>query len=296
MIPRVSVVTIFLNAERYLVEAIDSVLEQDFPLIELLLVDDGSTDASTRIARDYAERYAPRIRYLEHPGHINRGMSASRNLGIHAAQGEFLAFLDADDVWTRSKISEQVAIMDAHPALGMVCGTVRYWESWAGGEDRMIETGHVRNVVVRPPEASLALYPLGSASAPCPSDILLRRDLVVALGGFEEHFTGMYEDQGFLAKLYLAAPVYFSDRVWLNYRQHLDSCVATVKRDGGYDQVRSYFLKWFESYIARQPDGDRRVKRAIRTALRPYRHPTYHRLAAIARNLRKFPALYLKRS
>jgi glycosyltransferase involved in cell wall biosynthesis len=287
--PRVSVITIFLNAERYLAEAIESVLAQDFPDFELILVDDGSAEPCSALARVYAERY-PNVTYLEHPGHRNRGMSASRNLGMSVARGEFIAFIDADDVWAPSKLREQIAIMDANPKLGMVCGTVRYWYSWSGGEDVLIPTGHVQNRGVPSPEASLALYPLGTAAAPCPSDLLLRRDVVAALGGFEEHFTGprqMYEDQGFLAKLYLAAPVFFSDRVWLSYRQHAESCVAEVTRDGRYDEVRLYFLNWLERYLANLPHADPRVRRALRRALWPYRHPTIHKAAQRSHELLK---------
>jgi len=285
--PRVSVVTIFLNAERYLAEAIDSVLAQDFAHLELILVDDGSAELCSALARSYLARDS-RVRYLDHPGHQNRGMSASRNLGISAARGEFIAFIDADDVWSPGKLREQLAIIAAHPELGMVCGTVRYWYSWDGGEDVLIPTGHVQNRVVHPPEASLALYPLGSAAAPCPSDLLLRRDVVMALGGFEEHFTGprqMYEDQGFLAKLYLAAPLFFSDRVWLSYRQHADSCVAEVTRDGRYDEVRLYFLTWLERYLSGLPNPDPRVGSALRRALWPYRHPAIRKAAQRSREL-----------
>jgi glycosyltransferase involved in cell wall biosynthesis len=285
--PRVSVITIFLNAERYLAEAVESVLAQDFPELELILVDDGSAEPCSTLARGYAAR-DPRVTYLDHPDHQNRGMSASRNLGISAARGTFIAFIDADDAWSPAKLREQVAIMEANPELGMVCGAVRYWYSWNGGEDVLIPTGHVHNRVVHPPEASLALYPLGSAAAPCPSDLLLRRDVVTALGGFEEHFTGarqMYEDQGFLAKLYLAAPVFFSDRVWLSYRQHADSCVAEVTRDGRYDDVRLYFLNWLERYLAGLPHPDPRVGTALRRALWPYRHPVIHKAARKSHDL-----------
>jgi glycosyltransferase involved in cell wall biosynthesis len=270
-----------------LAKAIESVLAQGFSDLELILVDDGSAEACSTLARSYAAR-DPRVRYLDHPGHQNRGMSASRNLGISAARGALVAFIDADDVWSTGKLREQMAIMEAHPELGMVCGTVRYWYSWDGGEDVLIPTGHVQNRIVRPPEASLALYPLGAAAAPCPSDLLLRRDVVAALGGFEEHFTGprqMYEDQGFLAKLYLAAPVFFSDRVWLSYRQHADSCVAEVTRDGRYDEVRLYFLTWLERYLAGLPNPDPRVRTALRRALWPYRHPAISKAAQKSHDL-----------
>lgn len=85
--PLVSVVTIFLDAERFIEEAIESVFAQTYDRWELLLVDDGSTDRSRDVARRYAARYPSRVRYLEHPGHQNRGMSPSRNLGIAHAAG-----------------------------------------------------------------------------------------------------------------------------------------------------------------------------------------------------------------
>lgn len=288
-IPRVSVITSFLNAERFLDEAIRSVLSQSFDDLELVLVDDGSTDRSSAIARGYADCKDGRVRYVEHEGHANRGTSASRNLGLQRARGEFVAFIDADDVWARDKLAEQVAIMDAHPQLAMVCGAVRYWGSWAGGEDAIVPTGHSVNRIVPPPEASLALYPLGTAAAPCPSDLLLRHSVMEELGGFEEHFTGprqLYEDQVFLTKLYLAAPVYFSDRVWLDYRQHDDSCVAVWKRQGRYHEVRSYFLEWLERYLKAAPPNIRHeVGPALRRALRRYRHPLLH--AASSRFFKK---------
>src|SRR5436190_825161 len=138
--PRVSVITPFLNAERFIAEAIESVLAQDFHDFELILIDDGSSRKCRDIARNYAVRYADVIRYVSHEGHVNRGISASRNLGVSLARGELVAFIDADDVWAPAKLSEQVAIMDAHPELGMVCGAARYWRSWNGGRDVIVPT------------------------------------------------------------------------------------------------------------------------------------------------------------
>src|SRR5438128_12540181 len=97
--PLVSAIIIFLNAEQFIQEAIESVFAQTYDNWELLLVDDGSTDGSTAIARSYLERHPRRVRYLEHSEHANRGMSASRNIGSRYARGEYIAFLDADDVW-----------------------------------------------------------------------------------------------------------------------------------------------------------------------------------------------------
>src|SRR5919107_1887161 len=106
--PLVSTVVAFLNGERFIEEAIESVLAQTYDNWELLLVDDGSTDGSTRIALQCAEQYPAKVRYLEHLGHQNCGMSASRNLGVSRAKGQYIAFLDADDVWLPHKLQQQV--------------------------------------------------------------------------------------------------------------------------------------------------------------------------------------------
>lgn len=268
--PRISVLMIFYNAADFMVEAIESVLAQDFRGFELILVDDGSTDPSTGIARRYSDGDPDRIRYFEHPGHANRGMSASRNLGMERARGEFIAFIDADDRWKPEKLAGQLAIFDRFPQVDAVAGTVNYWRSWDGGEDRFVPTGHVQDRPVPPPQAALSLYPLGSAAAPCPSDLMIRRTAALAVGGFEESFTGplqMYEDQAFLAKIYVSSTVYFAGRHWLDYRIHGNSCVARVSRDGGYGAVRKHFLDWFSDYLERQgKDAPASVKRAVRRA------------------------------
>lgn len=277
MKPRVSAILIFYNGEDYLAEAIESVLAQDCRDFELLLVDDGSTDDSTAIARAYVEREPTRIRYLHHPGRANRGMSATRNLGIQQARGDLIAFIDADDRWRPNKLSEQLRIFDEHSGIDALCGTVNYWRSWNGGRDTLVPTGHIHNRSILPPEASICLYPLGRAAAPCPSDLMVRRSVALELGGFEESFTGplqMYEDQAFLAKLYLERTIYFADACWLDYRRHERSCMSEVTRDGHYDQVRRHFLEWFEAYLLQTGQSDHpAVRAALARALLPYRHP-----------------------
>jgi glycosyltransferase involved in cell wall biosynthesis len=107
----VSVIIIFLDAERFIREAIESVFAQTHDNWELLLVDDGSTDGSRSFALRYAEEHPDKVRYLEHANRQNKGMSASRNLGIANAKGEYIAFLDADDVWLPNKLEHQVTIL-----------------------------------------------------------------------------------------------------------------------------------------------------------------------------------------
>ena len=162
-----------------------------------------------------------------------------------------------------------------------------------GGNYVLIPTGHVQDRVIPAPEALIAIYPLGVAAAPCPSDLLLRREAVEAVGGFEAEFTGartLYEDQALLAKIYLAFPVWFSRAVWLNYRQHEGSCVAMVKREGRYDEVRLYFLDWFARYMHHRPAlATSAIRRALGQALWRYRHPLAHKIGRKLRHLLMLP-------
>jgi glycosyltransferase involved in cell wall biosynthesis len=259
--PLVSCVITFLNAEEFLGEAIESVLAQTHTNLELLLVDDGSTDGSTQVSLRYAERFPEKVRYLEHAGHENRGAAASRNLGIGEARGEYIALLDSDDVWLHNKLEEQVEILDAHPEAGMVYGQSQYWHSWTGEpedghRDHVPKLGVQTDTLFEPPTLSALVYPLGPAAAPCPSDLLLRRDAVERVGGFEEAFRGMYQlydDQTFLAKVYLNEPVFVAGKCWDRYRQHPDQCVSVVREAGEQHTVRLAFLRWLAEYFyARQ--------------------------------------------
>lgn len=291
LVPRVSVIIIFLNGEAFIEEAIESVLDQGFRSFELILVDDGSTDRSSAIARSYASAEPDRIRYTEHRDHANLGMSASRNAGIAIARGELIAFLDADDVWSPDKLQDQVSIFDAHPRVGLVAGATLYWNSWNGGEDYAVQVGNIQNHILEPPTATLSLYPLGKAPAPCPSSFIARRSVIDRVGGFEASYVGrlqMYEDQAFLAKVYLHTPVYFSDRSWIKYRQHDASCMTQVIKGGHYEAVRQHFLTWFAHYCRNVGFTDQRVWRKLRRAEWPYRHPRIHRAArALHQGIRK---------
>ena len=130
--PLVSAIIIFLDAGRFIEEAILSVLAQTYQPWELLLVDDGSSDGSTAIAQRYAAEHPGRIFYLDHPGHVNRGMSAARNLGIAHARGEHVAFLDADDVWLPTRLECHVDVLERRPDVAMVYGPTLYWFEWPG--------------------------------------------------------------------------------------------------------------------------------------------------------------------
>lgn len=273
--PLVSVITIFLNEEKFIHDAVASVIAQTFQDWELLLVDDGSTDQSSQIARGFAEQHPGRVRYLEHDGHRNRGMSASRNLAMRHARGKYIALLDADDVWLPAKLVRQVAILEAQPDVGMLYGPTEYWHSWTGlsqdaSGDRVPDLGVPLDVRFEPPTLLTQLYPLGKATAPCLCSLLIRTEVMKRVGGFEESFQGFYEDQAFLTKMYLSEPVYVASGCWDRYRQHPASCSSTVQQTGQYHAYREQFLRWFKAYLQEHGVSDSSVWQALNQALVPY--------------------------
>jgi glycosyltransferase involved in cell wall biosynthesis len=291
--PLVSVVVPFLNAGRFLDEAIESVFAQSYAGWELLLVDDGSSDDSREIAQRHAEQHPDRVRTLEHPGRVNRGQSASRNLGIRNARGELLAFLDADDIWLPHKLEHQVGILERHPEVGMVCGPSLYWHGWASEAvdvDRMVPVGALQDAVTHPPRLLFELYPLGRGAAPCPTSILLRRAACERVGNFEEHFRGafsLYEDQLFLSKIYLDTPVFVSSLCCDYYRQHTSSISSVVRCGGQYDAVRLKYLNWLEGLLAERGCEKGEVWDALQRALYGYRHPVRSFLSQMRANPRR---------
>ena len=127
----VSVVIPAYNAEAFIAEAIDSALAQTYRPIEILVADDGSTDRTAEIVKAYG---AP-VRYLYQP---NAGPAAARNLALRHAMGEYVAFLDADDLWHSDKLSVQVRFMEVHPQAGL-CATKAKGlrEGWSPEWDRL---------------------------------------------------------------------------------------------------------------------------------------------------------------
>jgi glycosyltransferase involved in cell wall biosynthesis len=111
--PKVSVIIPTYNAEKYISETINSVLTQTFQDFEILVVDDGSPDQSVEICRQFTD---PRIKIIRQ---ANRGLPGARNTGIRQAQAEYIAFLDADDIWHPEKLEKHVEHLDGKPDVGI---------------------------------------------------------------------------------------------------------------------------------------------------------------------------------
>ncbi len=158
----VSCIVPVFNGARYLAEALDSILAQTWRPLEVIVVDDGSTDGTAHIAAGYGER----ISYLRQ---ANAGPAAARNRGLDAAAGKFIAFLDADDLWHEEKLARQMARFEVRPELDLCSAHVENF--WSPDMKREND---------RPSDIGLAKTQPGATQA-----IVARRALFDRIGPFD---------------------------------------------------------------------------------------------------------------
>jgi glycosyltransferase involved in cell wall biosynthesis len=175
----VSVIVPTFNSERFLVEAIDSVIAQRYPAIEIIVVDDGSTDKTVAVARRKLQESANRSQVLELGA--NNGPSAARNAGLRVASGSWVQFLDSDDVLMPRKIERQMALCLAAPPD--VAAVYSPW-NWGFLEANKIEwLGPVREPFV---SGKAPIMCLAASCRPLLAACLIRRSALDQAGGFDE--------------------------------------------------------------------------------------------------------------
>ena len=240
----VSVVIPSFNTERYIREAISSAVSQGHPDLEVIVVDDGSTDATA----DIAESFGPPVRVFRQ---TNQGSGTARNRAIAESRGDFIAFLDADDVWLPGKLDAQLAVLASDPDLGGVYTAWHVWEPAADGR------------YVAPPEDSAGACEIDAHqsgwlyhhllldSVIFTSSLILRRRVVEAVGNFRPDLR-RGQDYDYWLRLSRVTRVAKLARRFVLYRMH-NASVATLHGD------RNYELEIVEAALARYgaagPDG-----------------------------------------
>ncbi len=162
---KVSVIIPVFNGERYLVEAVESVLAQTRSASEIIVVDDGSTDGSAELVGGYKQS----VLYVRQ---TNSGTAAARNRGIRESSGEFVAFLDQDDWWEPNKLEQQLDAFEAQPDLGAVFGHIQQFVS-----PDVSEVNRKRFVCPDEPQEGYT-----------PSAAIVRRSVFAEVGPFDERW------------------------------------------------------------------------------------------------------------
>ena len=201
----ISVIIPAYNYARYLREAIDSVFAQTYPALELIVVDDGSTDATPEVLAAYGNR----LRAIRQR---NGGVSAARNAGISAARGEYLAFLDADDLWHPRKLEAQMARFESDPSLGLVyCGAESF--NSEGQTTQVWREGMQGRVAIH-----MLRFDRNAMAAPgC--NIVVPKRVAEEIGGFDTRMA-VSEDWDFYYRVAVRYEIGFVRDALVRYRMH----------------------------------------------------------------------------
>lgn len=226
---------------RYLGDALDSVFAQTLQPAEVIIVDDGSTDDTGAVV----ERYADRIRYIRQ---ANAGESAARNAAIRASTAEYIALLDADDLWMPDKLAAQIPVLEANPRVGLVCSDFAI--EWPDGRRQdSYYAAHPR----ADDDVFAAVF--GGWSIP-PSSVVFRRALVERVGWFDTSLV-VGPDLHFFLRLADVCDVVGVERVLCTKRERPDGA-------RGLERASEGILRMLDRLEEAMPDLSRRRRRLVR--------------------------------
>lgn len=214
--PLISIIVPAYNVAAYIGDALDSVFAQDFTNFETIVINDGSID--TPELELALEPYRDRINYIQQP---NRGISAARNAGLHAARGELIALLDSDDKWLPGKLTEQLRFMREGSYDMVYSDALLFGEMhWPEGTTFMDRS---------PSNGPVSLHSLLDLQAtPVVSTVIMRKDLVMQVGGFDETDRYIPEDYELWLRMAKAgARIAYQRKPLAKYRYRSDSMSAS---------------------------------------------------------------------
>ncbi|MBX2898798.1 MAG: glycosyltransferase family 2 protein [Cyclobacteriaceae bacterium] len=242
--PLVSIITPFYNAENTLAAAAASVLAQTFTDWEWILYNDCSTDGGTVISHQL-ELQDERIKVYS--SEVQTGPSNSRNNAVVKSTGEFLAFLDADDVWFPEYLQHRLHDLNRNPGAAFVYGPAVYFYK---NRTRTQQTGILKTDFFEPTEL-INKFISASASTPCPSTAVVRRHAFDRIKGFRAALV-RGEDIAFFIELNTHYGAYFQATPLVNYRRHADSATSRANRAGDRLIKELNYCFWLYSFALEQ--------------------------------------------
>jgi glycosyltransferase involved in cell wall biosynthesis len=215
--PLVSIVIPSYNSANYIVEAVESALAQDYSSIEVIVIDDGSTDATKEVLEPYIT--ANKITYIHQE---NKGVSAARNAGIHTAKGMYIAFLDSDDIFYKEKIRLQVEALEAHPEYAVCYSDIL----------------HFTDSIPREYYHHTYHYPSGDIFAALlkaqfinPLGVLLRKQILDQFGYFNEALRTSEDWELWLRLAHGEAKFLYLDKVLAEYRMRVGGNLTSLEKE-----------------------------------------------------------------
>ncbi len=235
----VSVIMPVFNGRNFLPVALESVKNQDYPNLEVIVVDDGSTDGSEEVLKSFVSSWPGCIKILMHPGRKREGIAASYRLGIENCRGEYIAFLEQDDVWSVNKVSEQIKVFNAFPEVGVVLSDVYTCDEQGRVADKAFKALINRPPTERPFKAFWRLlcsnFVLTFSNTMVRHKLINISDIVASPGGFQ--------DWMLLLLLSYRCKFYHCIRTKILWRQRQDSYYAKIKRMPKHRSIRKLALR-----------------------------------------------------
>ncbi|MCK7583183.1 MAG: glycosyltransferase [Chromatiales bacterium] len=219
--PAISIIIPAFKAITHIGEAIDSVLEQDAGPIEIIVVDDGSTDGTA----DFVAQYYPNVCLIRK---ANGGAATARNAGIRVACGGLLAFLDADDLWLPGKLQAQLRYLAEHPDVQMLCTEFAVWTPDATGQyppASLARELHTSDQEIDPDGSGWIYHKLLLDTLVWTSTVMMRRTLIESVGLFDERLR-LGQDYDYWLRVSRVTPIHRLKRPFALYRQHSASVTA----------------------------------------------------------------------
>jgi glycosyltransferase involved in cell wall biosynthesis len=216
MTPLISVIIPTYNSAKYLPETLESVLKQTFKDFEIIVVDDGSSDHTPDVIKPYLDR----VKYVQKS---NGGPASARNLGLTHAKGEFVAFLDADDIWNSKKLEQQIKIMQSMPEVGIVHTGVQVID--ADGQEVLL------NHKDRKDSKTYSFMDLFNKNKIATSSVLVRAECFKKVGAFDENPEIIsLEDYDLWLRIAAQYKIYFLAEPLLEYRIHNQGISQNIQR------------------------------------------------------------------
>jgi glycosyltransferase involved in cell wall biosynthesis len=246
------------NCVRFVAQAVDSVLSQDYQPLELIVVDDGSTDGTAELLAGYGDR----VRLLRQ---TNRGPAAARNRALSVARGDLVAFIDGDDVWLPGKLSAQVAYLRAYPAPKLVYGHWREWRPDANGAwpDPLAFANGYDDSSIDLSQSGWVYPQLLLDSIVHTITALMPTELLRTVGGFDEELK-VGEDYDLWLRLSRVVEMHKMSMMMAAYRIHTESA---TRRPQAENYGHKVIARAVERFGFDGPDGTAADARAVQQRL-----------------------------
>lgn len=237
--PLISILMPVFNGGDFLPLALESVRVQDYPNLEIIAVDDGSSDNSRKILEEFSISWTGRMKVLTHPDKSNKGIAASCKLSLEKCRGEFIAFLEQDDAWSPNKISEQVKAFEMFPNVGVVFSDVYPCDERGNCAEKPFKPLINKPPSEMPFNAFWRLlwgnYILTFSNTMVKRNVINASDLISSPGGFE--------DWMFLLLISSRFKFYLCSKAKVFWLQRQDSYHAKLRRTPGYRKLRKLALR-----------------------------------------------------